>query len=120
MDAGEVYALSRTSKEVQASFEEYGVYHKLAFARAFCAAAYWRKSRTWTYEDAVRVYEDVACTPYKTKTNIVRHLFYRTMDEEHLYVLGVLHTNLLAMRLAMRKARRRTARWSSKFVQESV
>jgi len=67
---------------------------ELAVARLF--------GGNWTAARAIALLRDARSTPYKTKQNMIRHLFRHVLTRDDLYALGYSTHNTLAMRLALR------------------
>ena len=101
----EAYAFSRTCSKIQVSFEELGLRQKIRQPKVFCAVAYLTRGKEWSYDRAVKLYENSAQTPYKNKRRLVADFLSKVMDYRDLYKLGYEKSNVKAMRIALRLQR---------------
>lgn len=96
----DAYRLSCTTKDVVVCFEALALRTRCKMPRELAAARIF--GGKWTAERAAALLEDAPSTPYKTKKNMVRHLFRHVLTRDQLYRVGFTTNNTLAMRLALR------------------
>ena len=106
----DAYAVHLSSKQAQVCFAEIGRRDKVRLPRVYCSAAYTRNQRVWTCEEAIVLYNNVSCTPYKTKKNLVRHFLAKVLSVQELYRFGTLTNNAKAMWLAVLQREQLSAR----------
>lgn len=96
----DAYRLSRATKDVVVCFEALALRTRCKMPRELAVARLF--GGKWTAERAVALLQDAPITPYKTKKNMVRHLFRHVLARDSLYSVGYTTNNVLAMRLALK------------------
>ena len=96
----DAYRLSCTTKDVVVCFEALALRTRCKMPRELAVVRMF--GGKWTAERAAALLQDAPSTPYKTKQNMVRHLFRHVLTRDELYSVGYTTNNTLAMRLALK------------------
>lgn len=108
LDAPSAWRLSRTCRRVVVCWDEVRLRVRCRMPRAL-GMTLSAKTR-WCVKDAMAVLGAAPQTPFRTRANLLRHLFRHVLTPQQLYEVGYKLNHIATMRLAMRLHRKNRVR----------